>query len=294
MQRLAFIGLGSMGAPMAGCLASAGFDLAVFDVSEERMQAVPGARASATPREAADGAEAVVLMVVDGAQAGEALFGDNGAADGLAEGAAVVLMSTVGATAVAELDERVAERSLALLDAPVSGGPRRAAAGELLILAGGARELFERLEPALDAMGDKVVHCGESAGDGQAVKLVNQLLAGVHIAAAAEALAYAERLGIDRRLAWEAVRHGAAASFMLDDRGARMVEQQFGSVTSALDIFVKDMGLVMDGAERIGARAPLAEAARRVYQEGAALGLGAEDDAGVIRVFERSLDEEEG
>ena len=277
-----------MGAPMAAALASAGLELAVYDIASERVAEIAestGGRGAASPREVAEGAEALVLMVVNGDQAKEALFGAGGAAETLAEGSAVVLMSTVGSAAVQELDPLLRDQGLELLDAPVSGGVRRAEAGDLLILAGGPRALFDRCAPALDAMGSTVVHCGESAGDGQAVKLVNQLLCGVHIAAAAEALAYAEKLGIDPRAAWEAVRHGAAGSFMLEDRGQRMLDEEWLPPRSALDIFVKDMGLVVDAGELAGARTPLAETARRLYQEGSQAGLGGEDDSGVIRLL---------
>lgn len=282
-----------MGAPMAARLASAGLELSVFDVVSERVEEIAratGGRGAATSREVVEDADALVLMVVNGDQAKEALLGADGAAESMAKGAAVVLMSTVGTAAVQELGALLAERGLELLDAPVSGGVRRAEAGELLILAGGPRALFERCAPALEALGTTVVHCGESAGDGQSVKLVNQLLCGVHIAAAAEALAYANRLGIDPRAAWEAVRHGAAGSFMLEDRGQRMLDEEWLPPRSALDIFVKDMGLVVDAGALAGARTPLADTARRLYEEGSQAGLGGEDDSGVIRL----LNEEEG
>ena len=191
-------------------------------------------------------------------------------------------MSTVGPEAVAAL----AEECHPLLDAPVSGGVARAETGDLLVMAGGPAELFERLAPVLDAVGSTVVHCGEQPGDGQAVKLVNQLLCGVHIAAAAEALAYAEALGLEPAKVHETIRRGAAASFMLDDRGSRMLTREFADVRSALDIFVKDMGLVVEAGAAGGARTPLAEAARRLYEEGSEKGLGREDDSGVIRLLE--------
>jgi 3-hydroxyisobutyrate dehydrogenase len=272
--KLGFVGLGAMGAPMARNLVAAGFDVATFDVDPERS--VAGARAGSSAADAADGADAVVVMVTDGAQAKEALLD-------IGEAPAVILMSTIGPEAVVELTSG----DRALLDAPVSGGVARAETGELLIMAGGPVELFERLRPVLDALGSSVVHCGERPGDGQAVKLVNQLLCGVHIAAAAEALAYASALGLDPATVHATIRHGAAASFMLDDRGARMLAREFAEPRSALDIFVKDMGLVAEAGAAHGARTPLAEAARALYDEGSAKGLGREDDSGVIRLLER-------
>jgi 3-hydroxyisobutyrate dehydrogenase len=278
-----------MGFPMAGKLAEAGFELKVFDVAAERARPLVGlgAESAASTKEAAEGSEALVLMVANAAQANDVLFGEGAVAEALPEGAVVVVMSTIGPEAVRELDEGLAGRSLRTLDAPVSGGVARAEKGDLLIMAGGPQDLFEELRPVLEAMGSSVVHCGPRVGDGQAVKLVNQLLCGVHIAAAAEALAYAEALGLDPRFVFETIRHGAANSFMLEDRGERMLEEEFVPPKSALDIFVKDMGLVSKAAEERGFEAPLSSAVLAMYLAGRDAGLGAEDDSGVIRVFRR-------
>src|SRR5687767_10215045 len=235
-----------MGLPMAMRLADAGFELGVFDVLEERVRPLVelGATSASSVQEAAGGVEALVLMVANAEQAEGALFGETGAAEALPEGAAVVVMSTIGPEAVRDLADALAGRGLRMMDAPVSGGVARAERGDLLIMAGGPRDLFEELRPVLEAMGSSVVHCGPRVGDGQAVKLVNQLLCGVHIAAAAEALAFAEALGLDPRFVFETIRHGAANSFMLEDRGERMLQEEYVPPKSALDIFVKDMGLV--------------------------------------------------
>jgi len=289
MRRLGFIGLGAMGAPMAAQLATAGFDLAVFDVDAGRTRAHAKAlvvRPAGSPADAARDADALVVMVADGGQAESALLGDAGGAGALPSGAPVVLMSTIGPEAVATLAATLEAEGHPLLDAPVSGGVARAERGELLIMVGGPADLFARLRPVLEALGSTVAHCGERTGDGQAVKLVNQLLAGVHIAAAAEALVYARALGLDPEAVHATIRDGAAASFMLDDRGRRMLDRAFAEPRSALDIFVKDMGLVVAAGAAHGARTPLAEAARRLYDEGAARGLGREDDSGVIRLLE--------
>lgn len=292
MQRVGFIGLGAMGAPMAKRIVSAGFELSVFDVRPENAEPLveAGATTAGSPREVADGEDALVLMVVNAGQAEEALFGSDGAAETMSPESAVVVMSTVGPEAVRGLEGRLAERGVGLLDAPVSGGVARAERGDLLIMAGGPADLFEALRPVLAAMGSTVAHCGESVGDGQSVKLVNQLLCGVHIAAAAEALAYAEAMGLDPRSVYETIRHGAANSFMLEDRGERILEREFVPAKSALDIFVKDMGLVRQAAGEQGFRTPLADAAHRLYEVGSSLGLGGEDDSGVVRVFERTDD----
>jgi 3-hydroxyisobutyrate dehydrogenase-like beta-hydroxyacid dehydrogenase len=283
--------LGAMGSPMAKSLAGAGFELKVFDVLDERTRPLVdlGAESSASPKDAAEGSEALVVMVANADQARGVLFGDGNAAEALAEGAAVVVMSTIGPEAVRELADNLAGSGLRTLDAPVSGGVARAERGDLLIMAGGPEDLFEELRPALEAMGSSVAHCGPRVGDGQAVKLVNQLLCGVHIAAAAEALAYAEALGLDPRFVFETIRHGAANSFMLEDRGERMLKEEFVPPKSALDIFVKDMGLVSQAAEEQGFETPLATAALEMYLAGKDAGLGTEDDSGVIRVLRRRM-----
>jgi 3-hydroxyisobutyrate dehydrogenase-like beta-hydroxyacid dehydrogenase len=290
MQSAGFIGLGAMGAPMAKRIVSAGFDLSVFDVRPENADPLVelGARRAGSPREAAEGAEALIMMVMNAEQAEEALFGGDGAAETLSPESAVVVMSTVGPEAVRRIEGRLAGRGVRLLDAPVSGGVVRAERGDLLIMAGGIAELFEEVRPLLAAMGSTVSHCGGSVGDGQSVKLVNQLLCGVHVAVAGEALAYAQALGLDARSVFETIRHGAANSFMLEDRGERMLEREFVPAKSALDIFVKDMGLVRLAALEQGFQTPLADAAHRLYEMGSSLGLGEEDDSGVVRVFERT------
>src|SRR5919112_1539109 len=196
MQSAGFIGLGAMGAPMAKRIVSTGFDLSAFDVRPENADPLVelGARRAGSPREAAEGAEALVLMVVNAEQVEEVLFGGDGAVETLSPESAVVVMSTVGPDAVRRIEGRLAGRGVKLLDAPVSGGGARGERGGLLIMAGGSADLFEEVRPLLAAMGSTVAYCGGSVGDGQSVKLVNQLLCGVHVAVAGEALAYAEVL----------------------------------------------------------------------------------------------------
>jgi 3-hydroxyisobutyrate dehydrogenase len=194
-------------------------------------------------------------------------------------------MATVGPGVVAEVAARLGGGGVAVVDAPVSGGVQRAAAGDLLIMVSGADDAVGRARPLLDALARSAPVVGPAPGDGQRMKLVNQLLCGVHIAAAAEALAFAESLGLDPGACWRVLRDGAAASFMFEDRGARMVGGEFEPPRSALDIFVKDMGLVSAAAEHAGAAVPLTAVTRRLYQEGHEQGLGRKDDAALIEVL---------
>ncbi|MDA0179369.1 NAD(P)-dependent oxidoreductase [Solirubrobacter phytolaccae] len=268
MTRVGWIGLGAMGGPMAACAARAGFEIVAFDADPSRIEG----KAAASVAEAA-GEDIVVVMVATADQADEVLRD-------VPTETLVVMMSTVGPAAV----QRWAER-WSIVDAPVSGGVARAGEGDLLIMVAGEDSRVERVRPLLDALARSAPVVGSEPGDGQKVKLVNQLLCGVHIAAAAEALAFAEALGLDAGAVREIVRDGAAASFMLDDRGERMVQGAFDEVKSALDIFVKDMGLVTDAARATAYPAPLASAAEQLYVAGRRAGLGRSDDASLIRVL---------
>jgi 3-hydroxyisobutyrate dehydrogenase len=284
--RVGWVGLGAMGSPMAGCLARAGFAVTAFDIDPARAEALAGdGVAPATSiADAAAGSDVLGVMVATPDQVESVLFGDDPAADALPPGAVVVVMATVGPAPVRQWAQRLGEKQVDLVDAPVSGGAVRAGAGDLLIMVGGTPPAVERVRPLLDAMARTAPHVGTAPGDGQKVKLVNQLLCGVHIAAAAEALALAETLDLDPAATWEVLRGGAAASFMLDDRGARMVHPT-DEVKSALDIFVKDMALVTDAAHTTGFTAPLAEAAEQLYLTGHHAGLGRRDDSTVIEVL---------
>jgi 3-hydroxyisobutyrate dehydrogenase/putative dehydrogenase len=278
-----------MGLPMVRRLIEASHEVIAYDPVPAAQEAVKaaGGRAAATAGEVSEGVEAVFVTVATPEQAMSALFGADGAAHALAPGATLIVMSTIGPAAVREMAERLAPAGVNVLDAPMSGGVARATQGDLVVMVGGPRHLFEASRPLLDRLGTTVAYVGEAVGDGQALKLVNQLLAGVHIAAAAEALALAAALGLDARAAWEVVRHGAAGSFMLGDRGARMLDAEFEPVRSALDIFVKDMGLVVSAAKARKLPTPLAAAAEQLYLAGSAEGLGRRDDSSVVTLYER-------
>ena len=287
MTRVGWIGLGAMGGPMAAHAARAGLDVTAFDLDPEcaRELADSGVTAAATAAAAATGADVLVVMVATPAQGEAVLYGDGAAAAALASGATVLMMATVGPAPVQRWAERLAGQDVELVDAPVSGGTARAAEGDLLIMVGGSEAAVERVRPLLDALARAAPVVGPQPGDGQKLKLVNQLLCGVHIAAAGEALAFAEAMGLEARACRDALRDGAAASFMLDDRGARMVDGAFDDVRSALDIFVKDMGLVTDAARASAYPAPLASAVEQLFVAGRRAGLGRLDDSSVIEVL---------
>jgi 3-hydroxyisobutyrate dehydrogenase/putative dehydrogenase len=271
---------------MAGCVARAGHATTAYDMNPGRAEslAADGVRPAASITEAATGTDVLVLMVATPDQVENVLYGDDPAASALEPGAIVMVMATVGPVALQRWAVQLAQQQVDVVDAPVSGGVARAATGDLLIMVGGAEAAVQRVRPLLHAMASSAPVVGSAPGDGQKVKLVNQLLCGVHIAVAAEALAFAEAMDLDPATTWEVVRAGAAASFMLDDRGERMVHN-FDKVRSALDIFVKDMGLVLDAARANSYPAPLASAAAQLYLAGRRAGLGRRDDSSVIEML---------
>ena len=286
---VAVVGLGAMGLPMATRLTSQ-LNVHGFDISEDRMQLASdaGILRHDSARAAAEHVDAVLLAVRNGAQLDDALFGVDGIAEVLSPGSVVILTSTVGTEAIPATVEKLAAYGVALVDAPLSGGPIRAAAGDLLIVVGAAPEALEKARPVLELLASTLTIVGDRPGDGQALKTVNQLLCGIHIAAAAEALALADALGLDPAKTLSALEAGAAGSFMLSNRGPRILsayEVEGAPVLSRLDIFVKDMGIVGQATRAAGLASPVAAAAEQLYLLGQAQGLGAADDSAVIRVL---------
>ena len=289
---VAWIGLGAIGAPMARALAGAGLPVTAFDLFPAAREALADVAATAgTAREAVRGADVVAVMVATPAQLDAVLFGEeDGIAAELTEDTLLLIMSTVGPAAVDAAVERLAGTTARIVDAPVSGGAARAADGDLLVMVGGAEADVAAVRPVLDALASNAPVVGPKPGDGQRFKIVNQLLCGVHIAAAGEALALADAMGLDLRQVHEVLGTGAAASFMFGDRGRRMVDGAFDDVRSALTIFVKDMGLVAETAAQVDQEVPLATSAQALYRRGSEAGWDRRDDSIVYRVLRAEAD----
>lgn len=285
LTSIAFVGLGAMGAPMAENLVRRQFRVTGFDMREAAREALAaaGGHAADSAAAACAGADALVLMVVNAAQARSVLF-EAGALDALGPGAAVMLMATCPPGEVEAIAAQVTKSGRHFVDSPVSGGVVGARGATLTIMVGAPAESFALARPVLDAMGDKVFHVGERPGQGATVKTVNQLLCGVHIAAAAEALSLAERAGIDGRVLFEIMGGSAASSWMLKDRGPRMHEPD-PAVTSAVDIFVKDLSIVLDAGRAAKTALPLAAAAHQMFLATSGLGHGGRDDSQVVRAY---------
>ncbi|MEE1650266.1 NAD(P)-dependent oxidoreductase [Brachybacterium sp. J144] len=284
---VAWIGLGAIGAPMARALAGAGLPVTAFDVFPAAREALADvATIAGTAREAVRGTDVVAVMVATPEQLEAVLHGEeDGIAGELTAETVLLIMSTVGPAAVEAAVARLAGVSSSIVDAPVSGGAARAATGDLLVMVGGAEADVAAVRPVLDALAANAPVVGPRPGDGQRFKIVNQLLCGVHIAAAGEAIALADRMGLDVRQVHEVLNTGAAHSFMFADRGGRMVEEAYDDVRSALTIFVKDMGLVTEAAAEVGQQVPLATAAQALYRRGSELGHDRRDDSIVREVL---------
>lgn len=285
MNTIAFAGLGAMGLPMAKNLLAAGHRVRGIDLNPAALAtlAAAGAEPAADAAAAARGADVLVLMVVNAAQAEQVLF-DNGALQALAPGATVCLMATCPPAAVERIAARVTAAGRRFVDAPVSGGTAGAQAGSLTIMAACERATFDALQPVFGAMGQRIFHVGERAGQGATVKTVNQLLCGVHIAVVAEAFALAAKVGVDLEVLLEITGGSAASSWMLKDRGPRMLEAE-PEVSSAVDIFVKDLGIVLEAGRDAKAALPIAAVAHQLFLATSGRGDGRADDSQVIRSY---------
>jgi 3-hydroxyisobutyrate dehydrogenase len=285
-QRIGLIGLGAMGMGMAMSLRRAGYSVHVFDLRREVAEAfaAEGGVACDNPAEVAATCEVVVSVVVNAAQTEEVLFGEGGAAAAMRAGSVFVMCSTVDPSWSIALEKRLAEKGLLYLDAPISGGAARAAKGEITMMTSGHPDAYARVGDALDAMAAKVYRLGSAAGNGSKVKIINQLLAGVHIAVAAEAMALGLRQGVDPAALYEVITHSAGNSWMFENRMAHVLAADYTPL-SAVDIFVKDLGLVLDAARSSKFPLPLASTAHQMFLQAASSGYGREDDSAVIKIF---------
>ncbi|PXW25787.1 UNVERIFIED_CONTAM: 3-hydroxyisobutyrate dehydrogenase/putative dehydrogenase [Williamsia faeni] len=286
LQEIVFVGIGAIGLPMAARIASAGIRVTAVDPSEDQRAAARRLGFAAVAGiEGVHGPWAIVVMVATAEQLYECLCG-SGLLDTMPKGSLCVVMSTVGPEVVAQVAAVAAEKGVDVVDAPVTGGISSAESGDLTIFTAGRSEALDRSRDLLEAMGS-TVFCGNDPGKGQSFKLVNQLLCSVHLVVAAEALAFAEHLELDPETVHRAVVGGAGSSWMLADRGPRMLADRSIAMGTALDIFVKDSALVSGAAQGSGFEAPLLMAATEVFRKAADLGLGRHDDSRVRDVYGR-------
>lgn len=284
----AIIGLGSMGWGAAVSLLRAGLATIGVDINQEVLVRFEGEGGQTTdsPAAAAENADIVFVFVVNEKQTREVLFGVGGAAEAAKPGTVFALCVTMPPSSSIQIAQELEAKGMLVIDAPVSGGSLKASNGEMTIMASGPQEAFAIAEPAFDAISAKVFRLSDQPGMGSQVKMINQLLAGVHIAATAEAMALGAGIGVDLETLYDVIRECAGNSWMFENRGPHIVEGDY-TPHSAVDIFVKDLGIVASESAANNFSTPMTATALDLFQEASAAGMGREDDAALAKLLAR-------
>lgn len=285
-KRVGVIGLGAMGLGIAKTLRHHGYTVVACDARPGAAAdfAKEGGVACASPAEVAAGVDVLVSVVVNAAQTEAVLFGEQGAAAVMRPGNTFVMCSTVDPNWSIALEARLAQQGILYVDGPISGGAAKAASGQMTMMTSATPDAYAAAGDVLDAMAGKVYRLGDKAGAGSKVKIINQLLAGVHIAAAAEAMALGLREGVEAAALYEVITHSAGNSWMFENRMAHVLAGDYTPL-SAVDIFVKDLGLVLDTARATKFPLPLAATAHQMFMQASTAGYAKEDDSAVIKIF---------
>lgn len=285
-MKIAVAGLGAMGMGIAKSSLRAGLYTVGYDVSEDKRSTFSeaGGVVAKTSAQAAVDSDCFAIVVVNQEQTEEVLFGENSASTVLPKGAVVVGCATVTPDYARDVSNRLNSMGLLYLDAPISGGSIKAANGQLSIMCSGVSEAYANARQFLNAIAENVFELGEKAGIGSTVKMINQLLVGVHIAAAMEAVAFGIKSGIDIQTLFKVITLSAGNSWIFEDRVPHVLNNDYAP-KSAVDIFVKDLGIVLDAGKREGFPLPVSTAAFEQFVAANAMGLGGEDDAALIKVY---------
>ena len=280
------IGLGSMGYGMARSMLKAGIQTCGFDVNPMSLQAISaeGGIAATSATEAAKDCDVLLTGVVNAEQTRAILFGPSGAAQAMKKGGVIISCATMSPENARSLASEATALGLLYLDAPMSGGAAKAATGDLTFMASGSPEAFDRAQPVLDAVAGKIYKLGDTAGIGASFKMVNQLLAGVHIAAACEAMTFAARLGLDLEKVFEVITASAGNSWMFENRVPHILEGDYAP-RSAISIFTKDLGIISDMGRKEKFPTQIASTALQMFLMTAAAGMDGDDDASVARMI---------
>ena len=286
------IGLGAMGMGVALSLLREGFEVHACDLRPEATQKVvdAGGICAPSPAALASHVDALITVVVNAEQTEAVLFGENGAVPKMKPGSVIIACATVSPDFARALGKRVSDAGLLFIDGPISGGAAKAMSGEMTMMSSGAPQAYAQCEDLLAAITGKLYRLGDEAGAGSVVKMINQLLAGVHIAAAGEAMALAIRAGADPAQVYEVITHSAGNSWMFENRVPHILAADYTPL-SAVNIFVKDLGIVLDYAKKAVFPLPLSAAAHQMYLSASASGHGGEDDSAVIKFFPVELPE---
>ena len=285
-RSLGVIGLGTMGYGAAISAHRRGFTTLGFDINPANTKRFTdaGGKVAADLASLAASCDAFLILVVNAAQTESVLFGDDGLINHVRPGSVVIAAATVDPSLPPAWEQRLAEKDIHFIDGPVSGGAVKAEAGEMTVMASGKPQAFAAAEEALAAYAGKVYRLGDQAGPGSTVKMVNQHLAGVHIAAACEAMALGIRAGADPHQLYEVICNSAGMSWMFQNRVPHILAGDYKPL-SAVNIFVKDLGIVLDAAQKLTMALPLASSAHQLYLGASGAGYGQEDDSAVITLY---------
>lgn len=285
-EKIGFIGLGIMGQGMARNLLQAGFDLTVWNRTAARMEPLiaAGAADAQNPADLAAASDIIITCVSDTPDVEAVVLGEDGVIHGAREGALLVDMSTISPHTTRDIAGRLAQKGIHMLDAPISGGSEGAANGTLSIMIGGDADQVERARPVLEAMGKTITHVGPT-GAGQTVKLVNQILVVITMWGVGEALLFAQAGGLDLQKTLDAVSQGAAGSWMLSNRGPQVITRDWRPGFT-IDLQQKDLRLVLEAADQMGAPAIGVATVFNLYRTLQAQGLGAEGNHALVKALE--------
>ena len=285
-QTVGVIGLGAMGMGMAQSLVRAGFVVKGYDIAPAAVQRLvdAGGHGASTVAQAATDADVLVVMVVNAAQVEDVLFGAGGGAAAMPRGGVVMLSCTVSPAFARQTAERLAAVGLEMLDAPVSGGPVRSAEGALNVMASGNPAVFAKCATVLDAVAANVYPMGDAPGLGSVMKSINQLLAGVHLTAMGEAFVFGIKQGIDPQQMYDVICASAGGSWMFQNRGQHILDDDY-TPRSAVDIWGKDLGIVLETGKENKLALPLAAVAHQMFLAASAQGMGRIDDAAIVKVY---------
>lgn len=287
MQKIAFIGLGIMGNPMAKNLIKAGYSLIVYDIAPEKVRQLvgAGAEAASASSEAARASEIIITMLPNSPEVKEAVLGSDGVLEGAKPGTILVDMSSIAPLAAKEVSQKAKEQGVAVLDAPVSGGEPKAVDGTLAIMVGGPQEAFDKVKDILAVMGASVTRVGE-IGSGNTTKLANQIIVALNIAAMSEAMVLATKSGVDPEKVYQAIRGGLAGSTVLDAKVPLALQGNF-KPGFRIELHIKDLANALDTAHALGVPVPLSSAVMEIMQTLKADGKGADDHGGIIQYYEK-------
>jgi len=286
-MKIGFIGLGIMGKPMSKNLLKAGYDLVVCDIVKTAVDEVvaAGARVAATPKEVAKQVDIIITMLPNSPQVKQVVLGENGVIEGAKSGSIVIDMSSIAPLVSREVAGKLAEKGVAMLDAPVSGGEPKAIDGTLSVMVGGKKDVFDKCFPIMKSMAGSVVLTGD-IGAGNVTKLANQIIVALNIAAMSEALVLASKAGVEPELVFKAIRGGLAGSTVLDAKAPLVMDRKF-SPGFRINLHIKDLGNVLETAHEIGVPLPLSAAVMEMMQALKVDGMGDADHCSLVRYYEK-------